>query len=88
MGCPRNKIELILINLVPFIEYPFGLSIDFVVSLELKYIIIKIIKKKLSITDMKMELTNEVWDKYINNNLLTNDYIGILISQWISKIKV
>jgi hypothetical protein len=91
LGCPQNKLELILINLVPFIDnYPFNISIDYVVSLELKYLIIKLIKnkKKLDILNIKKELIDEIWNSYIINNILTEDYIGILISQWISKIKV
>jgi ankyrin repeat protein len=46
IGCPKNKLELILTLLVPFIDYPFNLSIDWIILLELKYLVIKLIKKK------------------------------------------
>jgi len=84
LGCPRNKIEVILINLVPFIDYPFNLSIDWLISLEIKYLILKLIKYP----NFKVELMNSVWDRYIKTELLAEDYIGILIYQWISKIKL
>jgi hypothetical protein len=89
LGCPTNKLEVILVNLVPFIEYPFIISIDWVISLELKFLIIKLIKKnKINSLDIKKELINQLWDKYIKTNIIQEDYLGCLISQWISKIKV
>lgn len=91
LGCPPNKIELILIHLVPFIEnYPFNLSIDWIILYELKYLIINLIKKKKKHNsfDIKMELINILWDTYFKNQLIQEDYLGCLISQWITKIKV
>uniref|UniRef100_A0A6C0DAH9 Uncharacterized protein n=1 Tax=viral metagenome TaxID=1070528 RepID=A0A6C0DAH9_9ZZZZ len=89
LGCPTNKLEIILVNLVPFIEYPFTISIDWIISLELKFLIIKLIKKnKINSLDIKKELINQLWDKYIKTNIIQEDYLGCLISQWISKIKV
>jgi ankyrin repeat protein len=96
LGCPTNKIEIILTNLVPFIEnYPFNLSMDWLFSLELKYLIINLIRKKKNINsfniktnDIKTELVNIIWNNYIKNDIIKEDYIGILISQWVSKIKV
>jgi len=49
LGCPKNKLELLLINLVPFIDYPFNISIDWIIIHELKYLIINLIKKKKNI---------------------------------------
>ena len=46
LGCPMNKLEIMLVNLIPFISYPFNLSIDWIISLELKYLLMKLIKKK------------------------------------------
>lgn len=88
LGCPKNKLELILINLVPFIEYPFNISIDWVISLELKYLILKLIrqKKKLNSLDIKNELFENIWNNYINNELIQENYIGILIYQWIARL--
>lgn len=90
LGCPRNKLEIILITLVPFIDYPFLISIDWIIISELKYLIIKLIKKKKKYNsfDLKNELINLLWDTYLKNNIIQEDYLGCLISQWIAKIKV
>jgi hypothetical protein len=88
LGCPKNKIEVILINLVPFIDnFPFNLSLDWLFLLELKYLIIFIIRNKKT-SDIKIELINSIWNNYIKTNIIKEDYIGILISRWVSKIKV
>lgn len=29
-----------------------------------------------------------VWDNYVKTNLIEDEYLGNLISQWLSKIKV
>jgi hypothetical protein len=89
LGCPINKIEIILMYLVPFINYPFNMSIDWYINLELKHLIIKLLKKKNILNlETKNELINYLWDTYIKNNLFNDEYVGNLISQWISKIKV
>jgi len=89
LGCPPNKLEIILVNLVPFIEYPFNISIDWVLSLELKYLILKLIKKKnINSINIKKELIENIWKNYIEHEIIQEDYLGCLISQWIAKIKV
>ena len=90
LGCPKNKLELILTNLVPFIDYPFNLSIDWVIICELKYLIINLIKKKkiYNSFNIKKELINLLWEIYLENELIQQDYIGCLISILITKIKV
>lgn len=94
LGCPKKILEIIVIHLVPFIDYPFNVSIDWVVSLELKYLLFKIIRKQKKniiykkTSEIKKEITNDIWFRYIKTQLLPEDYIGCLISQWISKIKV
>jgi ankyrin repeat protein len=85
LGCPPNKLEIILTNLVPFIDYPFNISIDWVISLELKYLILKLIKNSI---DIKKELMEKLWEIYIKSEIIQEDYLGCLISQWIAKIKV
>lgn len=89
LGCPINKIDILLINLVPFIDYQFNMSCAFLLSNEIKYLIYKILKKKYSKTNesIKYKLLEEIWKKYIKNNLYTSDYIGILTNQWIKLIK-
>lgn len=89
LGCPPNKLEIILANLVPFIEYPFSITIDWVLSLELKYLILKLIKKKnINSINIKKELIENIWTQYIKPEIIQEDYLGCLISQWIAKIKV
>ena len=89
LGCPNNKLEIILTYLAPFIDYPFNISMDWCINLELKYIIIKILKEKPSFNnEIKNNLLNFLWENYIKNNILQDEYLGNLISQWVSKIKV
>jgi hypothetical protein len=86
--CPKNKIDIILTNLIPFINYPFNLSTDFILLNEIKYLVLKIIKKKMyNINDKnKKEIINELWKRYIIPNLFTQDFIGILTNRIISNI--
>ena len=57
MTCPKNKIDIILTNLLPFINYPFNLSTEFIVINKIKYLILKIIKKIYNInTKIKKKL--------------------------------
>lgn len=90
LGCPINKVDILLVNLIPFIEYPFILSINWIMSLELKYIIKKNILKKniLDLNEIKINIVDELWEKYIKTELIEENYLGTLISQWITKIKV
>jgi hypothetical protein len=88
LGCPSNKLEIILINIIPFIEYPFNISIDWVISSELKYLIKSLLKKKNNSLDIKKELFNNIWEIYIEKEIIQEDYLGCIISQWITKIKV
>ena len=89
LGCPKNKLDIILVHIVPFIDYPFMLSINWILSLELKYLIINLIKKKkFNSLNIKKEILDKIWNIYIKNNIIQEDYLGCLISQWITKIKV
>lgn len=90
LGCPSNKKDILLINLVPFINYPFNLNINWIISLELKYIIKKNIKNKnlIDSNEIKINIVDELWDKYIKTEIVEEDYLGTIISQWITKIKV
>jgi hypothetical protein len=64
---------------------PFNLSIDWILNLELKYFFIKLIKSKSQINlEEKKIIIDYIWENYIKNNLFTEDYLGNLISQWIS----
>jgi hypothetical protein len=83
--CCNNKLELILYIIAPFMNLPFNLSIDWILNLELKYFFIKLIKSKNQINlEEKKIIIDYIWENYIKNNLFTEDYLGNLISQWIS----
>ena len=89
LGCPYNKLEILLTYLNPFIDYPFNISEDWYINLELKYIIIKLVKEKqIFNSEAKNNLINYLWENYVKNNIFQEEYLGNLISQWVSKIKV
>jgi len=89
LGCPYNKLEIILIYLNPFIDYPFNISADWYINLELKYLIIKLLKEKSNFnSEIKNNLINYLWENYVKNNIFQDEYLGNLISQWVLKIKV
>ena len=89
LGCPINKLELLLYNLCPFINYD-NLSLDWLISLEIKYIILKILKNKLKINmiELKNELSKILYESYIKNDIISKGLIQIIVLQWFSKIKV
>jgi len=71
--CPSNKIEIILYYLVPFLtDYPFNLSLKWLVNLELKYIHTKLNDKE--------NLMNTIQYQYIDTGLLTNNFIHNLLT--------
>jgi ankyrin repeat protein len=86
LGCPKSKLDILLINLVPFIDYKFNITSEWVLGMEIKYIILKLINNKN--IKIKNELVDIIWETYIKSNLVSKDFIGTLISQWIIKIKV
>lgn len=90
LGCPNNKIELILYYLVPFIDYENTFQLNWVLSYEIKYIIFKILKnkKKINFKELKNNLLEILYESYIKNNIVSNGLIQIIILQWISKINL
>lgn len=89
LECPNNKLELLLVYLVPFINYNFNLTIDWCIHIELKYFFIKLLKESKKINEKEKNIVlSYVWDNYVKTNLIEDEYLGNLISQWLSKIKV
>ncbi len=90
LGCPLNKIEIVLYNLVPFINYENNLRLNWLISLEIKFIILKILKNKVKIntTQLKKELTEYLYLAYIKPELIPEGLIQIIVLQWVCKIKV
>ena len=77
-------------NLIPFIDYDINLKLDWLLSLEIKYIILKILKNKVKINtnNLKNELMEILYLSYIKPEIVQDGLIQIIVLQWISKIKV
>ena len=90
LGCPNNKIDLILYYLVPFINYENTFQLNWILSYEIKYIIFKILKnkKKINFKELKNNLLDILYESYIKNNIVSNGLIQIIILQWISKMNI
>lgn len=90
LGCPISKIEILLYNLIPFINYNFNLNLDWLLSLEIKFIILKILKNNVNINikKFKNELSDILYNSYIKTNLVSEGLIKNLVLQWLYKIKV
>ena len=89
LGCPNKKIDIILYNLIPFIN--FGeVQLTWLISLEIKFLIIKIFKEssKINIKELKNRLTEILNETYIIPEIIPGGLIQIIVSQWINKIKV
>jgi hypothetical protein len=89
LGCPTNKLEILLYNLVPFIDYT-NLRLNWIYSIEIKYLILKILKNKVKINtkQLKQELRDILYDSYIKTNIIPEGMLQTLVLQWINKIKV
>jgi hypothetical protein len=90
LGCPTKPIELILYNLVPFLETQQILRLNWLVSLEVKYLILKILKNKIRINtkELKQELVKLLYLSYIKPEIIPEGLIQIIVLQWVYKIKV
>lgn len=88
IGCPNNKMELLLINLVPFINYPFNFTSKNVLQKEMLFLIKKNIKENnYNIDDeLNIKLIEELNNRY--ENIIEMNYIGILLYQIMNKIKI
>lgn len=91
MVCIYNKIDIVLSNIIPFINYPFNVSSIFLIKNEIKYLIHSILQSKentIDKKDFKNLLLSRLFECYIQNNLFQEDYIGIIIYNILSKIKL
>ena len=87
LGCPNNKIHILLYNLLPFIEYG-NIKLTWVLSLEIKFIILNILKNKtkINIKQLKEELAIKLKESYLN--IIPEGLIQIIVQQWFIKINV
>lgn len=87
LGCPSNYLEIILINLVPFIDFPFNVSNRNVLTLELLNSIKNLLKKNKYQLDenFNIKLIDYIWKEY--QNIIQVDYLGIILNTILTKIK-
>ena len=87
LGCPSNKFEVLMINLVPFIEYSYNISTKFVILNELIYTIKFIFDKNNMKINKKFneKLLNKVWKEY--KEIISFDFIGTNITILLTKMK-
>lgn len=88
LGCPSKKLHIILYNLVPFIEYNDNLKLKWLLSLEIKYSILKILKNKINLRELKKQLSELLYEGYITNSIIPKGFLQLIVLQWIYKIKV
>jgi len=90
LGCPKCKLDIILYYLIPFINYANDINLQWVLSLEIKYLIYKIInmQTKIDTKQFKYLLKELIYEKYVATNLIREGYAQILLYQWILKIKI
>ena len=90
LGCPYKPLEIILYNLVPFIEIGYKLKLNWLLSLEVKFLILKILKNKICINtkELKNELIELLYLSYIKPEIVPEGLIQTIVLQWIYKIKV
>lgn len=89
LGCPDSKLDIILYNLVPFMDYS-NLKLSWLLSLEIKFLILKILKDKenIKIKELKNELIKLIYNNYIKTNIVNEGLMEIIVIQWLNKIKV
>lgn len=83
-GCPKNKLDIIIYNLVPFINYPYNLSLRWLIQLEINYTILKINKNK----DDKKCFLIDIFNKYIKSKIFNHDYIQNFLTHSMLKINI
>ena len=81
--CPPDNIYIILYNVLPFINFT-NIIFSWLISLEIKYIIINEIKK--DILNFKKNIKNKIKNDYLN--LTTSSYLQIIMERWNKKINI
>ena len=68
--------------MIPFINYNFNISSDFIIGLEIKFLIKNIIKQKNknNLNKYKKIIINQLWNIY-HEKIVPIDYIGILTNK-------
>ena len=77
--CPKNKIEIILYNLVPFIDYSFNLNLFWLINLEIKYLYLKnkmLLSNNTIKTNIHETLKTELIEKYIKTQIFSINFLN------------
>ena len=88
LGCPTNKLHIILYNIIPFIDYSNNFIINWLLIIEFKFIIFNIINNDSLYKNFKYNLKKTIYDTYLISEILSKGYIKILISQLFNKINI
>ena len=86
LECPKNKIEIILYNIIPFINYLNNFKVDWLLIIEIKFLILTILKKN-KLNEIYINLKKLLYDIYIDTKIVSEGLIQILIHQIIQKNK-
>lgn len=79
--CPVRKLDIVLINIIPFINYPFNLTSEFVIFNDLKFTI----KKYYNHDNFKNILYSYLVDYYVKKNITTLDHLGLIVYKILNK---
>ena len=73
----------------PFIDLD-NLKLNWILSLEIKYLILKILKNKTKINtkQLKDELSELLFNSYVKPEIIPDGMIQVIVLQWLNKIKV
>ncbi len=82
--CIYTKIDILLVNIVPFINYPYNIASIFILKNEIKCLMNYILKNNKK--EFKNILMTKLFEDYIQTGLFPEDYIGIIIYNILSKI--
>ncbi len=84
--CIYTKMDIVLSNIVPFINYPFNVASIFIVKNEIKYLMKNVLRYNKK--DFKNILMTKLFEDYIQTGLFPEDYIGIIVYNILSKINL
>ena len=85
-SCYNSKVDIILLHIVPFINYPFNISSEFLLKKEIFILIKHIIKNNKK--NYKNLIVNNIFSNYIDTNIQKEDYLGIIVFKILKDLKI
>jgi hypothetical protein len=82
--CIHSKLDIVLINIVPFINYPYNIATIFILKNEIKYLMKNILKNNKK--EFKNILMSKLFEYYIQPGLFPEDFIGVIVYNILSVI--